>query len=143
MRFELIVPLDFSMPPISWNPYSVDSSNRTTHQDHVKKRLETLKPGKQDKISRRTRLHPNRLSPTLRAGTKEEKGSHTAVRPVHYKYHRVISVREGARLMGYPDWMTFHKAKWHGFRLVGNGVPFPLSNVIAKQIKNLLYESES
>ncbi len=143
MRFELITPSDFSMPPISWNPYLVDSSNRTIHQDHVKKRLETLGPGKQDKISRRTRLHPDRLSPTLRAGTKEKKGSHTAVPPIHYEYHRVISVREGARLMGYPDWMTFHKAKWHGFRLVGNGVPFPLSNAIAKQIKKLLYEPKT
>ena len=143
MRLELIPSSDFSLPPISWNPYSIDSSNRTTHRDSVKKRLEVLQPGKQDKISRRTRLHPNLLSPTLRAGTKKEKGSHTAVRPIHYKYHRVISVREGARLMGYPDWMTFHKAKWHGFRLVGNGVPFPLSNAIAKQIKKLLYERPS
>ncbi len=142
MRYELLPQADFSMPPVSWNPYSIDNSNRTTHEDHVKQRLETLEPGKQDVISRRTRLHPKRRSPTLRAGTKEGKGSHTAVRPIHYKYHRVISVREGARLMGYPDWMTFHKAKWHGFRLVGNGVPFPLSNAIAKQIKKLLYESE-
>jgi len=141
MRYELIENCDFSMPRASWNPYSVDCSNRTTHAKHVMERLRTLEPGTQDSVSRRPRLHPGRLSPTLRAGTRENKGSHTAVRPIHYEYHRVISVREGARLMGYPDWMTFHKAKWHGFRLVGNGVPFPLSNAMAKQIKRLLYES--
>lgn len=141
MRYELIENRDFSLPRASWNPYSVDCSNRTTHAEHVIERLKTLEPGTQEPVSRRPRLHPERLSPTLRAGTRENKGSHTAVRPIHYEYHRVISVREGARLMGYPDWMTFHKAKWHGFRLVGNGVPFPLSNAMAKQIKRLLYES--
>lgn len=140
MRCEFIEDDDFSLPRRNWNPYAVDCSNRTTHKAHVKERLETLDPGKCDSISRRSRLHPDELSTTIRAGTKENKGSHTAVRPIHYKYDRVISVREGARLMGYPDWMTFHKTKWHGFRLLGNGVPFPLSHAIAKQIRRLLYE---
>ena len=141
MRCEFIEDDDFSLPRRNWNPYAVDCSNRTTHKEHVKKRLATLDPGECDSVSRRSRLHPDKLSITIRAGTKQNKGSHTAVRPIHYKYDRVISVREGARLMGYPDWMTFHKTKWHGFRLLGNGVPFPLSHAIAKQIRRLLYES--
>lgn len=141
MRCEFIEDGDFSLPRANWNPYAIDCSNRTTHKEHVKERLKTLEPGKCDPISRRSRLHPDDLSTTIRAGTKQNKGSHTAVRPIHYKYDRVISVREGARLMGYPDWMTFHKTKWHGFRLLGNGVPFPLSHAIAKQIRRLLYES--
>ena len=140
MRCEFIEDDDFSLPRRNWNPYAVDCSNRTTHKEHVKERLKTLEPGKCDAVSRRTRLHPDDLSTTIRAGTKQNKGSHTAVRPIHYKYDRVISVREGARLMGYPDWMTFHKTKWHGFRLLGNGVPFPLSHAIAKQIRRLLYK---
>lgn len=141
MRYELIENDDRSLPRRNWNPYAVDCSNRTTHKEHVKERLTTLDPGESDPVSRRSRLHPDELSTTIRAGTKRNKGSHTAVRPIHYKYDRVISVREGARLMGYPDWMTFHKTKWHGFRLLGNGVPFPLSHAIAKQIRRLLYES--
>ena len=141
MRYEIIEDGDLSLSRKSWNPYSVDCSNRTTHAEHVVERMKTLEYGKQDPVSRRSRLHPDRPSPTIRAGTKQNKGSHTAVRPIHYKCHRVISVREAARLMGYPDWMTFHKAKWHGFRLIGNGVPLPLSRAIAKQIKGLLYES--
>ena len=141
MRCEFIEDDDLSLPRRNWNPYAVDCSNRTTHEKHVQERLKTLDPGKCDPVSRRSRLHPNDLSTTIRAGTKQNKGSHTAVRPIHYKYDRVISVREGARLMGYPDWMTFHKTKWHGFRLLGNGVPFPLSHAIAKQIRRLLYES--
>ena len=141
MRCEFIEDDDFSLPRRHWNPYAVDCSNRTTHKEHVKERLKTLDQGKCDPVSRRSRLHPDCLSTTIRAGTKQNKGSHTAVRPIHYKYDRVISVREGARLMGYPDWMTFHKTKWHGFRLLGNGVPFPLSRAIAKQIQKILYES--
>ena len=140
MRYEFIENDDLSLPRRNWNPYAVDCSNRTTHKEHVKERLTTLNPGKSDPVSRRSRLHPDELSTTIRAGTKENKGSHTAVRPIHYEYDRVISVREGARLMGYPDWMTFHKTKWHGFRLLGNGVPFPLSHAIAKEIRKLLYE---
>ena len=141
MRCEFIEEDDLSLPRRNWNPYAVNCSNRTTHKEHVKERLTTLDPGESDPVSRRSRLHPDELSTTIRAGTKENKGSHTAVRPIHYRYDRVISVREGARLMGYPDWMTFHKTKWHGFRLLGNGVPFPLSHAIAKQIQRLLYES--
>jgi DNA (cytosine-5)-methyltransferase 1 len=41
--------------------------------------------------------------------------------------------------MGYPDWMTFHPTKWHGFRLVGNGVPAQLGRAIALSIKQQIY----
>ena len=142
MRCELVEEDDLSLPRASWNPYSMDSSNRTTHERVVQERIKVLAPGGLERVSRKVRLHRDRLAPTLRAGTRESKGSHTAVRPIHYKYHRVISVREGARLMGYPDWMTFHKTKWHGFRLVGNGVPFALSKAIAKQVKNLVVKEK-
>ena len=141
MRCEFIEDDDLSLPRRNWNPYAVNCSNRTTHKEHVKERLATLDPGERDPVSRGSRLHPDELSTTIIAGTKQNKGSHTALRPIHYRYDRVISVREGARLMGYPDWMTFHKTKWHGFRILGNGVPFPLSHAIAKQIRRLLYES--
>ena len=140
MRYDILEDGDLSLPRSRWDPYTVDCSNRTTHKEHVKARIKTLGEGEYDAVSRGTRLHPDCLSATIRAGTKPNKGAHTAVRPFHYKYNRVISVREGARLMGYPDWMTFHKTKWHGFRLLGNGVPFPLSHAIAKQIWKLLYE---
>ena len=140
MRYDILEDGDFSLPRIRWNPYTVNCSNRTTHKKHVKARIKTLGKGEYDTVSRGTRLHPDGLSATIRAGTKGNKGAHTAVRPFHYEYNRVISVREGARLMGYPDWMTFHKTKWHGFRLLGNGVPLPLSRAVAKHIWKLLYE---
>jgi len=139
MRLEEMRLNDYSLPSPNWNPYSVDCNNRTLHAAHVIERIKLLEPGTQDSTSHKSRLHPEKPSHTLRAGTKGNKGSHTAVRPIHYKHDRVISVREGGRIMGYPDWMTFHKTKWHGFRLVGNGVPAQLSHAIAAEIKKLLY----
>lgn len=46
-------------------------------------------------------------------------------RPIHYNGNRCITVREMARLHGFPDWFRFHTTKWHGARQVGNAVPPP------------------
>jgi site-specific DNA-cytosine methylase len=137
-RLEEIEALNFTLPRPTWNPFEVDCCLRTLHEDFVVERLKNTELGEQDSTSHKTRLHPDRVSHTLRAGTREGKGSHTAVRPIHYQYPRVISVREGARLMGYPDWMTFHRTKWHGFRLVGNGVPLHLAHALALQLKTIV-----
>lgn len=133
-RLETMELGDFTRCRPDWNPFITDCCLRTLHAEHVLDRLRETELGKQDETSHKTRLHPDRVSHTIRAGTREKMGSHTAVRPIHYCYHRVISVREGARLMGFPDWMTFHKTKWHGFRLVGNGVPLHLGRAIARQL---------
>lgn len=138
MRLHSLSVDDWSLPRITWNPLIVDCCTRTIHSDEVVSRLKETSQGLQDKKSGKTRLKRNGVSHTLRAGTKEEKGSHTAVRPVHYEHHRVVSVREGARLMGFPDWMTFHPTKWHGFRLVGNAVPSQLGQSVARSIKKTL-----
>lgn len=130
---------DQSLPRLDWNPYWLDGCKRTIHSKSVIKRLKTIGEGKRDKTSRRSRLHRNFPSQTLRAGTLQDKGSHTAVRPIHFEHDRVITVREGARLMGYPDWMTFHGTNWHGSRLVGNGVPIKLGYAIAASIRDSLF----
>jgi site-specific DNA-cytosine methylase len=135
MRYEIILEDDFSVCRNDWNPLVLDCCRRTLHAPHALKRIIELPEGGFDKGSHRKRLFRNGLSHTIRAGTKGPKGSHTAVRPVHYEHDRVISVREGARLMSYPDWMFFHETKWHGFRMVGNGVPAYLAKAIAKKIK--------
>ena len=138
MRLEVINELDFSLPPLEWNPFVITNCMRTMHDSSVIDRLKCVIPGKVDETSHRRRLEEGGVSHTLRAGTREGKGSHTAVRPVHYEFNRVITVREGARLMGYPDWMSFHQTKWHGFRLVGNGVPSPLGYAIARRLAEFL-----
>lgn len=139
-RLLTIEPDDKSMPRPTWNPFRIDSSNRTVHADHVVARLEATREGIQDSTSGKTRLRRDGFSHTLRAGTREGKGSHTAVRPIHYEWNRVISVREGARLMGFPDWVKLHHTKWHGFRLVGNAVPKALGQVMGNAIKKELQE---
>ena len=139
MAGERIPADDHSLPRETWDPFVLDCCKRTTHSPHVLERLQSVAHGVLDSTSGKTRLKPNDVAHTLRAGTREAMGSHTAVRPIHYTHDRVISVREGARLMGYPDWMTFHPTKWHGFRLVGNGVPAQLGRAIALSIKQQIY----
>ena len=45
MRYEYIEKGDFSLPRKSWNPYSVDCSNRTTHAETIERHVyESLVP---------------------------------------------------------------------------------------------------
>ena len=137
-RLEYISFDDKSIPRAKWNPFIVNGCKVTTHTQAVKQRYASLPEGGYDKISRRARLARDKPAPTIRAGTKADKGSHTAARPIHYEYCRMTTVREGARLMGYPDWMTFHHTNWHGYLLVGNGVPRNLATAIARRLLALL-----
>jgi DNA (cytosine-5)-methyltransferase 1 len=53
---------------------------------------------------------------------------------VHPVRPRCITVREAARLHGYPDWFRFHVTKWHGFRQIGNSVPPALGRAVAASL---------
>ncbi len=108
----------------------------TLHTDAVKKRFAKLRYDQQDKISKSKRLNPDKYCPTLRAGTGPEKGSYQAVRPIHYKYSRVITPREAARLQGFPDWYMLPDTIWHGFRHIGNSV----SPIVAERILMAIYQ---
>ncbi|WP_145585944.1 DNA cytosine methyltransferase [Yersinia kristensenii] len=104
----------------------------TQHSPKVKERYSSIKPGSVDSVSKSKRLSWDGLCPTLRAGTGSDKGSHQAVRPLHPDDGRVITVREAARLQGFPDWFVFHHTKWHSFRMIGNSVSPIISNYIMK-----------
>jgi DNA (cytosine-5)-methyltransferase 1 len=106
----------------------------TIHTSAVQARYKVVEQGKTDLISRAKKLAWNGLCPTLRAGTGPDKGSHQAVRPIHPIQGRVITVREAARLQGFPDWFVFHPTKWHSFRMIGNSV----SPVVSKNILNVI-----
>lgn len=95
---------------------------KTPHRDDVAKRFSCLMPGKTDPIRRHQRLNWEGFCPTLRAGTGPDRGSYQAVRPIHPSENRVITVREAARLQGFPDWFHFHPTVWHSFRMIGNSV---------------------
>lgn len=121
-----------------WNPALLTSSLRADHTDISRRRFGATNPGQVEPISRFYRLHPNGLSNTLRAGTDSARGAFTSPRPVHYGYPRCVTVREMARLHGFPDWFRFHETKWHGARQIGNAVPPPLARAVASQIMKAL-----
>lgn len=117
-----------------WDRSLLTSSRRTVHSTAVTKRFAQLQPGGRDPIGRLPRLKADAVAPTIRAGTGRDHGSFTSCRPVHHEFDRVITVREAARLQGFPDWFRFHTTKWHGFRQVGNAVPPPLARAVAAQV---------
>jgi len=121
-------------PVRDWNPSMLTSSARTVHTSISKSRFAGTAQGEVEPISRFFKLAPQGLSNTLRAGTDGARGAFTSPRPIHYEYARCITVREMARLHGFPDWFRFHSTKWHGARQIGNSVPPPLARAVASKV---------
>lgn len=107
---------------------------QTNHTAAVVARFQAVLPGEIDPVGRHPRLKWDGQCPTLRAGTGNDRGSYQSVRPIHPDENRVITVREAARLQGFPDAFRFHPTIWHSFRMIGNSV----SPVIAKAIFSLI-----
>lgn len=57
---------------------------------------------------------------------------------IHPEEHRLITVREQARLMGYPDDYVFYGSKDSQYNQVGESVPPPLAYVIALEVRKYL-----
>jgi DNA (cytosine-5)-methyltransferase 1 len=110
------------------------SSNRTDHTPISRRRFAAAVGGSNEPISRLFKLPADGVCHTLRAGTDGARGAFTAPRPIHYEYPRCVTVREMARLHGFPDWFRFHVTKWHGARQIGNAVPPPLARAVASQV---------
>lgn len=127
----------------NWDSSMLTSSARTTHTSISKRRFAETKPGSVEPISRFFRLSADGLSNTLRAGTDGARGAFTSPRPIHFAYPRCVTVREMARLHGFPDWFRLHATKWHGARQIGNSVPPPLARAIARSIMAALDVSPS
>lgn len=120
--------------PRLWDPELLTSSARSDHSDISQLRFAETQPGDVEPISRFFKLPPTGVSNTLRAGTDAARGAFTSPRPIHYKYPRCVTVREMARLHGFPDWFRFHVTKWHGARQIGNSVPPPLARAVASSV---------
>jgi len=120
--------------PRRWARDLLTASGRTHHTDISRRRFAETVPGKIEPISRFFKLSPEGVANTLRAGSDAARGAFTSPRPIHYKYNRCITVREMARLHGFPDWFSFHATKWHGARQIGNAVPPPLARAIASVV---------
>ncbi|RZJ91921.1 MAG: DNA cytosine methyltransferase [Chryseobacterium sp.] len=113
----------------------------TTHTDHVISVIslvpeggnhKDLPPGVGD--SRKfneawTRYHSQKPSKTIDTGHRNH---------FHYKWNRVPTVRENARLQSFPDSFIFLGNKTQQNRQVGNAVPPLLGKVLAEQLKKYL-----
>lgn len=124
--------------PRRWDPGMLTSSWRTEHTPVSQARFAATKPGQTEPISRFYKLRPDGLSNTLRAGTDGARGAFTSPRPIHYARPRCVTVREMARLHGFPDWFRLQWTKWHGARQIGNAVPPPLGRAVAGEIVRAL-----
>lgn len=117
-----------------WDPAILTCSGRSEHTEISRRRFRETAGGKVEPISRLFKLRPSGVSNTLRAGSDSQRGAFTSPRPIHYRHARCITVREMARLHGFPDWFQFHATKWNGARQIGNAVPPPLARAIAGAI---------
>jgi len=74
------------------------------------------------------RLHPNKMAPTIMGKS----------RFIHPYDDRMITVREQARLMGYPDTHIFQGGVNEQYNQVGESVPPPLAKAVAEYIRDYL-----
>lgn len=113
----------------------------TKHQDKVKSTIALVPEGGNYKDlpehlrnSRKfnvawTRYHSQKPSPTIDTGHRHH---------FHYKYNRVPTVRENARLQSFPDTFIFYGNKTEQYRQVGNAVPPLLGLAIAKEVSKCI-----
>jgi DNA (cytosine-5)-methyltransferase 1 len=117
-----------------WDAKLLTASSLSDHTEISRKRFAATPQGEVEPISRFFRLPEDGQSNTLRAGTDASRGAFTSPRPIHFAAARCITVREMARLHGFPDWFRPHSTKWHGAREIGNAVPPPLAKAVAEEI---------
>lgn len=80
-----------------------------------------------------TRFNSKKPAPTIDTGHRHH---------FHYKYNRVPTVRECARLQSFPDDFVFLGNKTQQFRQVGNAVPPIMAESIAIQLIKALDETD-
>ncbi|MEM4822198.1 MAG: DNA cytosine methyltransferase [Acidilobaceae archaeon] len=74
------------------------------------------------------KLHPMRRAPTIMGST----------RLIHPYEPRLLTVREQARLMGFPDYHIFLGGRDSQYNMVGEAVPPPLAKAIADYIVQMI-----
>jgi DNA (cytosine-5)-methyltransferase 1 len=91
-------------------------------------------PGKRNAVYKRDRLLWDRPAKVIRAqGKPKPDGSgqrHSSHQSIHPEAHRQLTVRECARIQGFPDWYTFPTTFANGYRIVGDAVPVELARAI-------------
>lgn len=116
--------------------FEVPNHEPTHHSPRTLEAFARLQPGEREPKTHHDRLHPDRPAYTLRAGT----GNFSPLRPVHYRYDRVITVRESARVQGFADTFIWPNdmPRLQQYRQVGNAVPPPFAEALAKCLAGIL-----
>ena len=99
------------------------------HSEEVVERLLKLKPGEQDKIRKRWKLHPDLPSNSLMAG-----GDGGYVLHMHSYFPRELTLRECASIQGFPLDYQFNGKPLDVAKQIVNAVPFELARALALQI---------
>ncbi|MBI3853501.1 MAG: DNA cytosine methyltransferase [Verrucomicrobia bacterium] len=97
------------------------------HSERVMKKIAAIDPGTGPMSYRR--LHPTRLSNTLFSGHRAP--------PAHFKEPRSITVREAARLQGFPDSFRVYGSFANQMEQVTNAVPPPLAKAVLSVLAEL------
>lgn len=130
-------PSDYSHPR-GWDVGTCSGVLRVRHFEKTRAIYAATPPGETVPGHKLPRLDPDGIAPTLRAGSDSTHGSHTAPRPIHPCEARCVTVREAARLHGYPDWFAFYPIKWHSYRQIGNSVCPPVTRAVGREILRAL-----
>jgi DNA (cytosine-5)-methyltransferase 1 len=143
--------LDFTLPPAPPPPKALDliadlqDLERSHLPNHAKltvsrkegARISDLEEGQslyhwrsaQGRVlGHKTRLRGEEVAPTVMGSS----------RFVHPLQNRFLTVREHARLMGYPDDHVFEGGRGQQYNQVGESVPPPLARAIAREVEALL-----
>ena len=123
--------------PSSWALEDIDglpNHDVRGHGERVRKRYATVLPGSRDSVDHTDRIHPDRPAGTVLVGSSEGGG-----RPhIHPYEHRVITVREAARLQSFPDWYVFEGGSTAQYRQIGNAVPPLMAYEVGNKIAEAL-----
>ena len=92
------------------------------HSRRVIAKIANIEPGKGPMSYRK--LHPTRLSNTLFSGHRAP--------PAHFREPRSITVREAARLQGFPDSFRIYGSFSNQMMQVTNAVPPPLARAVLR-----------
>lgn len=142
--------LDYENPPINkYDEYMRKNSNHiynhtsTKHSDETIRLISLVPEGKNykalpsEELEKRTfkynealtRYDSSRPSRTIDTGHRTH---------FHYKWNRIPTVREAARLQSFPDDFIFYGNKQEQYKQVGNAVPPLLGKAVASKVKELL-----
>ncbi len=147
--------VDLPSPPEDFSPFPGDPLHRRTRLSALnRRRIELVPPGGgfedlplelrvdchkagAQRIGHRAvygRLHPDRPASTITARFD----SFTRGRFGHHAEPRNLTLREGARLQGFPDDHVFLGTQEEIAALIGNAVPPPLALVVADAVRRTL-----